>query len=40
MLKKLLYAITAFTGLSIVIVLCGFFWLVVFFPVRRSNRKT
>lgn len=39
MLKKLLYAIAAFTGLSIVIVLCGFFWLVVFFPGEEVKQK-
>jgi len=40
MLKKLLYVITAFTGLSIVIGLCCFFWLIVFFPgeeVKQEN---
>ena len=39
MLKKLFYAITVFTGLTIIISLFSFLWLVVFSPGEEINQS-
>jgi membrane peptidoglycan carboxypeptidase len=39
MLKKLFYAIAVFTGLTIIISLVSFFWLVVFSPGEEINQN-
>ena len=39
MLKKLLFAIAAFAGLTIIVVLCAFFWLVVVSPGEEINQS-
>ena len=38
-LKKLLYAIAALSGLTIIVSLCAFFWLVVFYPGEQIKQK-
>jgi membrane peptidoglycan carboxypeptidase len=38
-LKKLLYAIAALSGLTIIVSLCAFFWLVVFYPGEQVKQK-
>jgi membrane peptidoglycan carboxypeptidase len=39
MFKKLLYAAIAFTGLTIIVGLVAFFWLVVFYPGEQINQS-
>jgi membrane peptidoglycan carboxypeptidase len=39
MLKKFFYAITLFTGLTLILVVCSFFWLVVFYPGEEINQN-